>query len=150
MAAAVAAAVVLWWRFRRLALDLTLQRSENDSLRPFARRLYALWEFLLAGSAEPLVMLDGAGHVKGVNAAGERLLGHKGMQLTGRPVGSFLREDCEVLAALRAALASGEEPKLLRVKVRSAAVPEFEGTLRVKKYEGAGGPEWWALIRPAA
>ncbi len=133
-----------------MALDLRLARAENDSLRPFSRRLYALWEFLLAGSAEPLILLDAAGAVKGVNAAGERLLGQKGMHLTGRPLASFLREDCEVLAALRAAWTSGVEPKLLRVKVRPAAGTEMEASLRVRKYEVAGASEWWALIRPGA
>ena len=90
------------WRGRKDRLDLRLVRAENESLRPFSRRLYTLWEFLLAGSAEPLLLLDAAGAVKGVNAAGERLLGHKGMQLTGRPLDSFLKADCEALAALRA------------------------------------------------
>ena len=150
LAVALAAVIGLWWRGRRLTLDLLLQRSENASLKPFSRRLYALWEFLLAGSGEPLVLLDPAGNVKGVNTAAERLLGHKGMQLTGRPLASFLKEDCELLATVKATLAAGTESKLLRVKVRSLAAPEFDGTVRIARYEGTGGVEWWALVRPAA
>ena len=139
-------AALAWIKLRR---DLHLLRAENASLRPYADRLFALYQFWFTLSGESLLLLDSAGCVKGVNASGEKLLGLKGVQMTGRPLTSFLKEDCETLAAIRRMLETRQEITGRRMQVKPARGPELELEVAAKLFAHASGDEWWVLLKPA-
>ncbi len=139
---------MLAWLLRGARADLHVERATMESLRPFTERLDALRNFLSAVSGEPFLQLDPELRVNGANTTGELLLGHRGVQLTGRPLSSFLDPECPSLRAITEAVQAGRELK----RVRSRLVPrkgfdagDVEITTRHAVLDGRD--EWWVHLR---
>jgi len=139
---------VLAFLLRRALAERNLERAGQASLKPYADRLDALRTFLFTSSGEPFFQLDPAMRLNGANTTGELLLGLRGVQLTGRPLESFLEPGCPTLAAITQAVAAGKELK----KVRARCLPrkgfdagEVEITTRHAPLDGRD--EWWVHLR---
>jgi PAS domain-containing protein len=144
-------------------------------LAPYAARLQALVDFWFAGAREPVLIvllpdpkgpdrsaagvgparpaaeaaasLAGEMTVSGANAAAERLLGARVLEMAGRPVSSFLADDCGVLAALRAAAAGGPEVSGGPVVVKPRRGGARAADVVIRRAKGLNGEELWAILR---
>ena len=127
--------------------EWTLLKAENESLRPFSGRLYDLVTFWLAQTNEPVIFLDKDGTINGVSNSAERMLGQRSVLLIGRPLGSFVEDNCEAHEAIKKALMTGEEIKRQTVMMRLLKEPEKKVDLVAKRYKTKEKDEWWILFK---